>query len=331
MLAEAVWQVGQKLDKTDRHEWFKEMLPHLVEFHGWLYTERDPRNEGLVLLVHPWECGLDNTPPWMSEMRRNQTPKWILLIRWLKLSFILEFLRRDTRHVPADQRTNTTDILTMFSIARRLRRKRYITKNILRHSPLSIIDLNFNCILIRANECLKLIADEVDQKLPPKLWESIHKTPHALELLWSEDGQQYFSRNYDSFELITEPSIATFLPLYAGTISKNRAAHLVALLKEKDYWLKYPIPSAPRSSDFFQPKRYWQGPTWLNTNWLIIEGLKRYGYADLAEELRQKSLELVKKSGFSEYFSPLDGSPAGVKPFSWTAALTIDLLENHKR
>jgi glycogen debranching enzyme len=81
-------------------------------------------------------------------------------------------------------------------------------------------------------------------------------------------------------------------------------------------------------SSFFDPLKYWQGPTWINTNWLIIEGLKRYGFTEEAEQLTKKSINVVAKSGPSEYFSPLDGSPAGAANFSWTAALTIDLLQH---
>lgn len=72
--------------------------------------------------------------------------------------------------------------------------------------------------------------------------------------------------------------------------------------------------------------RYWQGPAWVNTNWLIIDGLARYGFAAEAEALRLSTLELVRKSGFREYFNPLTGEPAGVSDFAWTAALTVNLL-----
>jgi glycogen debranching enzyme len=61
-------------------------------------------------------------------------------------------------------------------------------------------------------------------------------------------------------------------------------------------------------------------------NWMIIDGLKRYGFKDHAAALRESTLELITKSGFFEYYDPVSGEPAGAKQFSWTAALTIDLL-----
>jgi glycogen debranching enzyme len=91
------------------------------------------------------------------------------------------------------------------------------------------------------------------------------------------------------------------------------------------------VPSVPLNSPWFQATGYWQGPTWFNTNWLIIDGLKRYGYREHAEALTEATLELAKNHGFAEYFNPLDGSPHGARDFSWTAALAIDLLELEKK
>ncbi len=42
--------------------------------------------------------------------------------------------------------------------------------------------------------------------------------------------------------------------------------------------------------------------------------------------LRRRTLELVRGSGFSEYYQAFTGEPAGVRNFSWTAALTLDML-----
>ena len=51
------------------------------------------------------------------------------------------------------------------------------------------------------------------------------------------------------------------------------------------------------------------------------------GYEDHAEALKQSTLEMVQRGGFHEYFKPNSGEPAGADNFSWTAALTIDLLK----
>lgn len=326
MIAEAVVKIGEKLHAREKKQWYKTIFDDLVRYHEWLYRERDPHGEGLVVLLHPWESGLDNNPGWMSEMHLNELPFWIKLVRALKLHKVFNIFRKDTKYLPAYERIDTIDALGLYSIVRSLRRKRYETRLMLRHSQLCIEDLAFNSILIRANTLLTEIAAEIKAELPSWLQERMKKAPHALELLWSEAYQQYFSRNFQTFELVSEPSVMAFLPLYAGTISKSKATLLVEQMKSHAWNTPYPIPSVPRNSKYFQEHCYWQGPTWINTNWLIIEGLKRYGFNEEAENLRMKSIELVTHHGSYEYFSPLDGSPAGAHPFSWTAALVIDLL-----
>ena len=100
---------------------------------------------------------------------------------------------------------------------------------------------------------------------------------------------------------------------------------------EQMFGSAYPVPSVPVGSDWFQEHTYWQGPTWINANWLIIDGLERYGYQDHADALKQSTIEMLQRHGFFEYFSPLDGSPAGAQDFSWTAALALDLVKNRYR
>jgi glycogen debranching enzyme len=104
---------------------------------------------------------------------------------------------------------------------------------------------------------------------------------------------------------------------------------LLELLERREYFgAEWPLPSVPLSSPSFDEFKYWQGPTWVNINWMVIDGLKRHGYFKEALALKKRTLELVKKSGSYEYFSPKDGSPAGAANFSWTAALAIDLLNS---
>jgi hypothetical protein len=329
MLAEAVVKIGEKLPADVRAEFYHFMYEPLVKYHQWMYAERDPHHEGLTLQIHPYEVGLDNTPSWMNQLRDHHMPWWINVINALKLNGFIHLLRRDTRYVPAEQRMSNSDAMLLWDVVRRLRRKNYDIERILHRSLFLTEDLTFNCILIRANDNLKKIASHVRRRLPDDLLENMAKTEHALEYMYDEETRQYFSRDFITYKRIKTPTIATFMPLYAGTITKKRAEQLVELLSDhKEYWLHHPVPSVPLSSPYFDEKRYWQGPSWINTNWLIIQGLRRYGFDDVATELTDKTVEMVSKSGTHEYFSPLDGQGLGPDNFSWTAALAIDLLKD---
>ena len=328
MLAEAIVKIGEKLPLADRRSWYRLTWPNLLAYHQWLYTERDPHHEGLVLQVHPWETGLDSISPWMSELHGHLLPWWVRVLQKTRLEVIAGMLRRDTRYVPSAQRHSNIEAMALYDAQRRLRRKGYDINKILDHSLFAIEDLAFNSILIRANEHLKSIAKTLRQEIPQDLLDSMELTPKVLEELWDPYTEQYYPRDFVTHRLIKEPSIEALMPLYAGTVSKERAALIVKSLEnEHAFGPAYPIPSAPLNSPWFDPIRYWQGPTWINTNWLIADGLRRYGYRDHADALIESSIELAARHGFAEYYNPVTGDPLGAHNFSWTAALIADWLK----
>ncbi|MDB5182820.1 MAG: hypothetical protein JWO47_604 [Candidatus Saccharibacteria bacterium] len=327
VLADAVVKVGAKMNATDRREFYHYMYDPLVAYHTWLYAERDPHKEGLTLQIHPNEVGMDNTPPWVQQLYEHSRPWWIAMIEKLHLDPFINFIRRDTRRVNPGQRISNMEALLLWDVVRRLRRKHYDIDKILHRTLFATEDVMFNSILIRNNTQLHNIASFLKYKLPAELVANMKHTEEAIKELYDTGTKQYYSRDFITHKLIKEPSIGALMPLYAGSISKERAAELVGLLKDhKQFWLHHPVPSVPLSSKYFDAERYWQGPTWVNTNWLIIDGLERYGYKVEAADLRARTIAMVTSAGPYEYFSPIDGKGLGAENFSWTAALTIDLL-----
>lgn len=329
IIAEAVARIGAQLDKPARQQFYKKILPGLIRHHEWLYAERDPHKEGLVLQIHPYETGFDNTPPWMNQLRDHSRPWWISAIERMHIDPLINVARRDTRSLPPEQRMKNIDALVIWDAIRRLRRKNYDIDRILHRSQFLTEDVSFNSIFIRNNTILREIAAEARIKLPIELLENMQHSEEALEQLWDEQFTTYFSRDFITNKLIRDPTIACLLPLYAGTIKKDRADKLVQILTNSHvFWLRYPVPSVPRNVRSFDQTRYWQGPTWINTNWLIIDGLKRMGYAKEAAALRSHTIELMREHGVWEYFNPLTGQGMGSPNFSWSAALALDLLNS---
>lgn len=329
VVAEAVTRIGAKLTKPERIRFYKKVLPKLVKHHEWLYAERDPHREGLVMQIHPYETGLDNTPPWMNRLREHSRPWWVAIIEAVHIDKLINVTRRDTRHIPANERMTNSDALIIWDIIRRLRRKQYDIDKILHRSLYMIEDVSFNSMLVRNNTLLRKIAAEARIKLPKTLLENMEISEAALEQLWDDQFSTYFSRDFISNKLIREPTIAGLMPLYAGTIIKDRADKLVNILNNSHaFWLKFPVPSVPRNVRGFDQNRYWQGPTWINTNWMLIDGLKRMGYTNEAEKLKISTLNMMHEQGVWEYYNPLSGRGLGSADFSWSAALAIDLLNN---
>jgi glycogen debranching enzyme len=73
-------------------------------------------------------------------------------------------------------------------------------------------------------------------------------------------------------------------------------------------------------------RRYWRGPTWINTAWLLWLGLLRLGYEEQAQELARRVTGAVSQSGLHEYYDPYTGRGMGAPEFAWSA-LAIELLD----
>ncbi len=324
ILAIAAWYVARALDTEPRVAFLAEVVPKIVEHHRWLYRERDIEHRGLVTLIHPWECGLDTTPPWMDAMRRGPTPAWLrIVLRW-RLTRFVRFLRPDTRYLPAAERSSDDDGLRMLMLARHDKRYGFERRRLPAGSVL-IEDFSFNALLTVANRKLEQLAAEADVALGAELSTSFRATPQALEALWDESRGQYCSRDVTTGQLVTDPTIATFLGLWAD-LRPDRMGLLVDSLANDAWSLPFPIPSVPADSPQFEADRYWKGPTWINTNWLVIQGLREQGETQLAADLQRRTLDLVRTGGCAEYFNPLTGDPDGAREFSWTAALVLELL-----
>jgi hypothetical protein len=313
VLAIAVETVAAALPGRERATFLATMLPVIVRYHEWLYRERDPEHSGLVALFHSWESGMDDSPPWSEAMSAlpQVAPQWRMI------------------HNPTnrDERATDTDAQRMMALVQIINGAGADNATIYRDSPVVVRDLTFNCIMVAAHEALARLADEVGNELPAGLTRNVAKTRRALESLWAEDDHQYYSYDVRARRLIASSTVATFMPLYAGTASSERAEQLRRLLTDPIWFsTAHPVPSVPLSAPAFEQRRYWAGPTWINTNWFIIRGLERYGFNDEAQWLKLRTLEVVDTHGFREYYDPISGDGLGAHDFSWTAALVLDLL-----
>jgi hypothetical protein len=328
LLAIAARHVAAALPTHEGRAFLAELHPRLVAHHQWLYRERDLNGRGLVTLIHPWESGLDSTPPWMRALAAMPAPWWLRLALRAHLARVVRSLRRDTRLVPAAERASDDDGLRMLVLAHRIRRCGFELRRMPLDRIVPIEDLAFNAFLVVANRALAAITEELGLGVDPELARSSRRTEAALEELWDEDAGCYRSRHAGTGELLPGTTVATLLPLWAGTASDERTARLVALLRQPSgFWPAHPVPSVPADSPDFEPDRYWKGPTWVNVNWAIVQGLRERGETDLAEELVRCTLAMVEVGDCHEYFSALTGRGFGADDFSWTAALVLDLLE----
>lgn len=326
MLAEAVQKVSQRLDSDERKKFIDQSLGRLVAFHEWIYAERSPFGSGLFAAVHPWETGMENTPPWMEHMKSLD---WGLDGKLLKkIGQIANGLRRDTVHTPAHQRANKDEGALFFLSAMKLRNARYNSAFLAKTHPLHVEDIALNSIFVRNNQILSELAEEYSMPLPERLQQNMALTRYALNELWDTEDGMYYSRDAVTKKLLKIPTVASLLPVYAGTIPQNHLSSLAGHLQNAEtFGLPFGAPTVPANSDYYRPKNYWSAPTWVNINWLLIDGLQRAGQEKLASRMKDKTIRMVSVGGMHEYFDAQTAEGLGAKDFSWTAALVLDLLK----
>ncbi|MET7480863.1 hypothetical protein ABZT17_41960 [Streptomyces sp. NPDC005648] len=131
--------------------------------------------------------------------------------------------------------------------------------------------------------------------------------------------------------LIPELSVSGLIPLLLPTLPREVVSALLRTARGPHFGLgdttRLP-PSYDLRGEAFDPHRYWRGPAWFNTGWLVESGLRTHGEHQAANTLRESILEAADTSGFAEYVDPYTQEPCGALGFSWTAALALDLLHS---
>lgn len=300
----------------------KKLFPKVVAYHRFLYTYRDPNREGLMFMYHPWESGRDNSPLWDESMNRIEIDK----------DTLPAYTRRDTSIAAADERP-TSDQYDRYVYLLELGKKhRYDGPGIAAESPFLIQDTLMNAILIKSNNSLIHIGEQLGLDVGElKEWQSQSKTAF-IDKFWNEDLQTFTCYDLRGEKQIKEKEIGALLSLSAGIANNHQAVALQKYLHNLHERGFYLCPSFDVDSPHFDSKRYWRGPIWPHVNWMIAEGLDKYKFDKLAQIVRDDVIHLIREHGFYEYFESNKAAAAnldkgyGGDQFSWTASTMLELL-----
>ncbi len=191
--------------------------------------------------------------------------------------------------------------------------------------------------LVRELRAMAVIAGHLGQAADVKAYNGRAEEliRHMNAVFWDEADGMYYDRNEKTGQLVKVKSATCFMPLFAGAATPERAKRIIHehLLNEKEFWLAYPVASyAKTEPDYYQGSHKlpngsnecnWRGPTWAPTNYMIFQGLMRYGYRAEAKVLADRLLEmaLVRNLVLREYYDAETGFGLGQKRFWGFTAL----------
>lgn len=193
-------------------------------------------------------------------------------------------------------------------------------------SSLWCIDLNAFAVMMydALIELTMFIGESTDEWAVKK-----SKWSEAIESrLWNEEVQGYMDFDYQRSCFTGVLTPASFVPLFAGTASCEHAEAMAG--HAADPLKFYPgMPTVAYDSPQYS-NDYMRGPLWFHGLVFAMFGLRRYGYVDLADQLRRNALKWVYDGGDPyEFYNSKTGEPGvgAAARFGWTSAFCIEMVE----
>ena len=306
-------------DKERALSFLKGIYPHIRDLHEFFFEYRDPADEDLVCLVHPWESGIDNAPIWDEPISgiTGSSP-------WAKeMQALYDALAENGK------RPRRSYIEKYSYLVESLYSRDFDWSAIAASHPFMIQDVLFNTVLCRAEQDLAAIAKTIGKDPAPHSERAERMVKAINGKLWDERDGLYYSYDMGMEKWIKRDTIFSYLPLYAGICDNLRSKALIDNLRTHCFCIAdrncVGIPTYDMCQVDYQGEFYWRGPVWFNMCWYMIHGLRRYGENETADWLTDSLLQLVMEQGFYEYYEPETGKGLGADRFSWTAALFLDL------
>jgi alpha,alpha-trehalase len=152
------------------------------------------------------------------------------------------------------------------------------------------------------------------------------------ELMWDADRGFFFDYDWTRLERNPCPTLAGFYPLWAGLATREQAAEVV------ERWLpQFQLPGGLVTSLDPFPGRQWAYPNgWAPLQWIVADGLDRYGFYSEAREVRRRWCDtcarhfattgtMLEKYNVAEpHREPEHGLYGLVEGFGWTNGVFVD-------
>jgi len=318
-------------------DYLRSIYPLLKKAYTY-FTSRDylMGQDGLIRLNTPHATGMDSTPAYFKA-------KMVLLQKSLKERFPRRNFRFLTSENFLNQRLLTEkdakvlkfiamDSLGLLNLDHEHMKSGWELQKTL--ETFHIEDVSLNCIVANNVRDMASIAQilgiEFSDDASQYAFQAQALEDAILEKMWNPSKGLFYS--YAQGEMTDVATISSLFPVTLKTLAQPKHREKLLALLEKmesyDYFnARFPFPSVARKENLFDPDyrtkgRIWLGPTWINTSYLIMEGMVQL-MAELketdlvlAERCRRKAIdvgirigELVNQFGSAEFYQPDYGYP----------------------
>ena len=277
-------------DKEKAKATLETLYPKLLDWHNYLYTYRDPQEEGLIHITHPWESLIPNAPVWTKILDE------IKLVETQQLA-----LASDTAAAPNFEK----DPLSV--LAGKLRALQYEDQMIIEQAPFLVQDPVFNTFLVWSNEALIGIGHLLGKDVSSIIQLNELTIYSINEKLWDENSALYFAYDLKREQLASINGILGLLPVIGEVPTQEQAEEMLLTMKGSLFGAKqeqaYFCPSYRMDSPEFNAVLPARGAIDLLANWLLYYGSLRYDFDDLAARIYKDSMDLLHNYSFRAHYA----------------------------
>jgi len=299
----ALWYLYRdSKNKKELLKYLEEFYEPLKRYHDFLLLERDPKKINLAVIFHPWASGTDNSPCYdelIEETRKTlKKQKYEQAIK----------KRKDIKKVILEYRPGEKDYDCYGRLISFYIKHNYNQKIISEKCPFVVYDVLFNSILVESINSMAKIAEVLSKTSNKKNYyqkelirnkELVSRMKKTInEKLYDKESGLFYNFDVRNNKLIKVKTIHSLSPLFGNIASKKRAEGLIKAIKDDKLFNPKKgirIPSTALNEKKFDNLRYWIGPVWPVTNWIIIKGLENYDM-HLANKLKKETVKMISEN-----------------------------------
>jgi len=244
----------------------------------WLFAERHV--DGLVMVVHPWETGCDDSPRWDSYAGVDHWD-YDALVALDRASVVA------ARYSPVGAAVAS--------------------------SLLEVRSAGFNAICARS--AIELGTLSGDQDL---VAEGRQLADEIDDQMWSEGDRCWVDLGTLDTPAARVPTLDSLLPMMVTSNHDRREQIIDRLLDPDEYSAPFGSRFLPKRHRLYRPDIYWRGVSWPSLDYLLWSSLSAVN-PEAANDLARRVVRGAVDSAYAEYWNPDDASSMGAAPQTWTA------------
>jgi len=140
----------------------------------------------------------------------------------------------------------------------------------------------------------------------------------------SWNGERFIAKQSRTHEFDKNPTcLLSVMPLVLGDqLDDEKRKKLVKILKD-DFLTEHGLATENPKSPKYDPDGYWRGPIWAPTTYLLVDGIRRGGELELAEDLAKRFCNMARgvAKGNYENYDALTGEGLRAPGYTWTASV----------